>query len=44
MEDYSLTDQQIQALEDMITRRMENTGEDRETAVWHIRSYLSCMI
>jgi len=44
MEDYPLTDQQIDALEDMISRRMENTGEDRETAVWHIRAYLSSMV
>jgi ribosomal protein L16/L10AE len=36
-----LTEKQIEALEEMITRRMENTGEDRETACWHIRSYIS---
>ena len=39
-----LTEEQINALEAMITRRMENTGEDREYAVWHIRSYLQCMV
>jgi predicted component of viral defense system (DUF524 family) len=44
VEEVSLTDAQIEALEDMINRRIENTGEDRETAVWNIRSYLSAMI
>ena len=36
-----LTQEQINAIEDMIARRMENTGEDRETACRHICSYLS---
>jgi predicted component of viral defense system (DUF524 family) len=44
VEEVSLTDAQIEALEDMINRRIENTGEDRKTAVWNIRSYLSAMI
>ena len=39
-----LTQEQIDALEDMISRRMENTGEDRETAVYHIRTVLSSML
>jgi hypothetical protein len=44
VEEEPLTDAQIEALEDMINRRIENTGEDRETAVWNIRSYLLAMI
>ena len=35
-----LTNEQIADLEDMITRRMKNTGENREQASEHIAKYL----
>lgn len=36
-----ITEQQIKALEDMISRRMENTGESRKEASQHITNYLA---
>ena len=35
-----LTEQQIKLLEDMIQRRITNTGESREQASKHISAYL----
>ena len=37
----TLTREQILIIEDMVYRRMENTGEDHATASAHIRYYLS---
>jgi hypothetical protein len=35
-----LTNEQIAALEEMIARRMDNTGETREQACGHIENFL----
>ncbi len=35
-----LTNEQMLALNDMIDRRMENTGEDRRTAALAVNKYL----
>ena len=37
----TLTKPQIDALEDMIKRRIDNTGESRKEACEHIRNYLT---
>ena len=37
----TLTPQQIKAVEDMIARRMDNTGETRKQACDHILNYLT---
>jgi hypothetical protein len=39
--DTDLTKEQVAAIEDMIGRRMENTGETREQACEHIANYLT---
>ena len=39
-----MTQEQINALEDMIARRMENTGEDRAAAAAHIQAYLESLL
>ena len=36
----ALTAEQIEALEGMITRRMESTGQTREQATKHLENYL----
>jgi len=36
-----LTDEQKEAIEQMIARRIENTGETRKQACSHILSYLT---
>ena len=35
-----MTNEQKLILEDMISRRIENTGEDRRTACIHIQKYI----
>ena len=40
----SLTKQQIDYLEEMIQRRMENTGESRDESCEHITNYLKGLI
>lgn len=35
-----LTDEQVLVLNDMVDRRMENTGEDRRTAALEVNKYL----
>lgn len=35
-----LSDEQIQILDDMVKRRMENTGESRRDACLHINKFL----
>ena len=39
-----LTKEQINAIEGMIARRMENTNESREEACNHIASYLKKLV
>ena len=38
--DTNLTEEQITAIEEMIDRRMDNTGESREQACKHIADWL----
>ena len=40
MTNTNLTDEQKQFADDMVTRRMENTGESRAEAVDHVVNYL----
>jgi hypothetical protein len=40
MPDYELTQEQINAIEDVLARRMKNTGETRAQASEHISSLL----
>ena len=40
MTNTNLTDEQKQAVDDMVTRRMDNTGETWEQARDHIVQYL----
>ena len=40
MTNANLTDEQKQAVDDMVTRRMDNTGETWEQARDHIVKYL----
>ena len=40
MPDYDLTKEQITAIEDVLARRMKNTGETRAQASEHISSLL----
>ena len=40
MTNTNLTDEQKQAVDDIVTRRMENTGESEEKARLHVANYL----
>ena len=40
MTNTNLTNEQKQAVDDMVTRRMENTGESKAEASKHIIKYL----
>ena len=42
--DNDLTQEQIDAIEGMIARRMENTDESREEACTHIANYLKKLL
>ena len=40
----SLTREQVAALDEMVARRMENTGESRDESCLHITNYLKDLL